>query len=132
MKNIITQKVQVVKIEEQVISESRICNKCGKEYFMSMYDNDNYFYNNMHNVTIPFMYGGDIQDSLWKFDLCSECLKEFVETFMHKPEGYGVNELDAYEEYSKALKRELNKANKEEYMLTGFKNEDGSIDFEMQ
>jgi hypothetical protein len=119
---------------KEIKENVKVCYKCGNKY----YEDKNYtdYISNIHPILIKFLnYGCDIEDDEWSFDVCSKCLKEWIDTFEIKPEGY--NASDPYKAYAEALnskniKYKANMISKEDYILMGLPNEDGSWDFESQ
>lgn len=63
---------------------TNICNKCGKE--------------NLHTeeIHISFNYPSKHDMEAWMFNLCDDCLDEFISTFVIKPTGYNTT---GYEDY---------------------------------
>ena len=39
-----------------------------------------------HAFNLTFGYGSKFDEERWKFDLCENCLVEFIELFKHSPE----------------------------------------------
>lgn len=70
----------------QVVYEDQaiICNKCGKEVDL---EKANDFEENLfHSFKVSFGYGSKYDLELWSFDLCEDCLLEFIDTFKIKPD----------------------------------------------
>lgn len=63
-----------------------ICNKCGKEE--SRQNNpDPSYYDRWHNFKATGGYGSfyPSDNETIEFDLCEECLKELIDSFVHSP-----------------------------------------------
>jgi len=77
---------------KKTVSEvsSITCNKCGTTKPIFSPKDPKYKWNEdlFHSFESHFGYGSNFDEEHWKFDLCEDCLVEFVETFIHKPEGY--------------------------------------------
>ena len=63
------------------------CNKCGKTTELSK-DDPNKFYKEylFQSFSLNFGYGSKFDDETWKFDICEDCLEQFVNTFAIKPD----------------------------------------------
>lgn len=59
-----------------------ICDKCGKEAVVE----DGMAFPYMHDVKFSVGYGSDYDGDTIQFDLCDECLTEFMKSFKHKPD----------------------------------------------
>lgn len=70
----------------KVVHEDKaiICNKCGKE--VDLENADDFEENLFHPFKVSFGYGSKFDLETWYFDLCEDCLLEFVETFKIKPD----------------------------------------------
>ncbi len=61
--------------KDRVIVTDVLCNKCGTNK------------GEIHNIVIEFGYFSKQHDGqTWDFDLCENCIIEFVKTFKYKPE----------------------------------------------
>lgn len=58
------------------------CNKCSKECD----HNKNYDVNLYHHFKVMFHYGSDHDFEKWKYNLCEQCVLEFVSTFQIEPD----------------------------------------------
>lgn len=83
------EKVEVVK--EQPILKSVTCNKCGRrkkiegdEDFQRDWEAEEF-----QSFGLRFGYGSKYDEESWEFDLCEDCLTDFIDTFKHLPDGYG-------------------------------------------
>lgn len=86
MRKVVSEKKEVVKTECVILEESIICNKCGKEFIRV---EDNYCWNaEIHSIQIEFGYGSQYDLERWSFDLCEDCLTEFIKTFKYVPDGF--------------------------------------------
>jgi hypothetical protein len=73
-----------IKVEEtKFIPESITCNKCGKSEKLT---GDEWQSNTFHSINLHFGYGSKFDMDIWKFDVCEDCLVEFVKSFKHEPE----------------------------------------------
>lgn len=63
------------------MSKHIVCNKCGKS---SLNAKDSFSVNLFHNFTVEFTYGSEDDGTVWRFDLCEDCVKEYVKSF-HVP-----------------------------------------------
>lgn len=69
--------------------KSITCNKCGNtkelngEDYEKMWKSESF-----QSLTLHFGYGSKFDMEEWKFDVCEECLEEFVDSFKIKPEGF--------------------------------------------
>lgn len=70
-----------------IVEEERICNKCGKT--ISSAECEGYpIANAMLPFKINFGYGSDFDGETWEWDLCPDCLLEFIKTFKYVPKGF--------------------------------------------
>lgn len=60
------------------------CNKCGKE--VDLEEDNGLEANLFHSFNVLFGYESEYDYETWSFDLCEECLLEFIETFKIKPD----------------------------------------------
>ncbi|ATF13500.1 hypothetical protein A616_16405 [Brevibacillus brevis X23] len=86
MQKVLTEKRIVTEEKEIVVSESLICNKCGKESIKT--EEDYCFGQNYQNINLSFGYGSAFDLERWGFDLCDACLLEIVKTFKFVPDGF--------------------------------------------
>jgi hypothetical protein len=72
------------------------CNKCGKSADLT---EDDFAGNLFHSFKTSFHYGGDFDMETWDFDICEECLLDFVKTFKIAPGGFGIERdlIDFYD-----------------------------------
>ena len=75
------EKVQEFKFSYKI--KKILCDKCGKEGFI---DNNGMIFPYMHNIEFSVGYGSDYDGDTIQFDLCDECLTEFMKSFKHKPD----------------------------------------------
>ena len=66
-----------------------ICNKCGKNDVGT------------EDIDVKFEYGSGFNMMKFSLHLCDDCIEDFVESCVHKPEGYGFT---GFEDYWYALK----------------------------
>jgi hypothetical protein len=79
---------QVLKTKLKTVS----CNKCGKEHETNGdFYNDEIKTNLFHELFISFGYPSKYDCESWSFDLCEDCLVNFVESFKIKPDGKDVD-----------------------------------------
>ncbi|MCU9612520.1 hypothetical protein OEV98_02945 [Caldibacillus lycopersici] len=66
------------------------CNKCGKTKQLTG-DNDERQWDaeQFQSIICSFGYGSKFDMEKWSFDICEDCLVEFVASFKIKPEGFG-------------------------------------------
>ena len=78
-------KNKLVEIKVNVL-ESVICNKCG--YDVAIIDKDQSFdvLNQFHSVIIDCGYGSKYDATRFSFDLCDNCLSEYLGLFKVKVE----------------------------------------------
>lgn len=62
---------------EETFVDSIICNKCGKEYR----DDEPFDWDKIFEFKIVFGYGSKRDGSIWEYDICEDCLCDFVKTF---------------------------------------------------
>lgn len=80
MKNYETQTI----IKEVVGSIT--CNKCGRtERVIGEKADRSYISNLFHSFDALFDYGSSHDEEKWSFDLCEDCLLDFVKSFKHAP-----------------------------------------------
>ena len=63
------------------------CNKCGCK--KPIYDDSLESLSDLHefqSFMFSFGYGSKFDEQVWEFDLCENCLEDFVATFAIKPE----------------------------------------------
>jgi len=75
MKKFIKKTVQQNKIK------SVVCNRCGKEFNLDDDDGSSFNGNLVHEFKIQFHYGSKHDMEKWSFDLCDNCIFDFVNTF---------------------------------------------------
>jgi hypothetical protein len=82
-------KFQIIKEEvTKRVPSDVVCNKCGKSKELEGDDfNREFGASKFQSINISFGYGSAHDGDDWKFDLCEECLEEFVKTFVHMPDG---------------------------------------------
>lgn len=72
--------------QESVITKqvetSCYCNKCSKLSKRSEMDSSH------KNINLEFGYESKHDSEIWNFDLCEECLIEFIKTFNIVPDGF--------------------------------------------
>ena len=96
MKRLAKEKKKVIKeIEQEVVTHhSVVCNKCGKE---TKRDFDSEFFEDYgeglwdgmyQSFGCSFGYGSKHDTERWQFDLCEECIVEYIKTFKHVPDGF--------------------------------------------
>lgn len=63
------------------------CNKCGKTTESSKGNKLDIFQEYLfQSFSLHFGYGSKFDEETWKFDICEDCLEQFVNTFAIKPE----------------------------------------------
>lgn len=68
------------------------CNKCGKVHEMNGDPwNDEIDSQLFHELTVSFGYPSKFDCETWSFDLCEDCIVEFVESFKIKPDGKDID-----------------------------------------
>lgn len=82
-----TKEVEVTKMERQIIKETKICNKCGKEITPTYSENLINFYQH-------FGYDSHFDGEQWDWDICPDCLLEWIKTFKYVPNGFFQDEYD--------------------------------------
>lgn len=82
---------RVTRYDVEFVAKTITCNKCGKSADIKEGD-----YSDLHfkreefpTIELSFGYGSKWDMERWSFNLCEECLETFVESFVHKPDGYG-------------------------------------------
>ena len=77
-------KTKIVTREENILAITQ-CNKCGKE--VDMMDEENYVEQSLlHEFKVNFGYGSKHDSETWKFDVCDDCMIEFIQTFKIEPD----------------------------------------------
>ncbi|MBM7702880.1 hypothetical protein [Metabacillus iocasae] len=62
------------------------CNKCGKsEALIGARAERSHKSDLFHTFEMMFGYGSSFDSECWDFDLCEDCLVEFVKSFKHAP-----------------------------------------------
>lgn len=77
-----------VTVTEETVLEIR-CNKCGK-----IIDQNNYAeLNKIHTIMLSFGYGSEHDMETWDFDVCEDCILEYIKGFKIAPNitGYLVD-----------------------------------------
>lgn len=82
-----TKEVEVIKMESQIVKETKICNKCGKEITPTYSDN-------FINFFQRFGYESNFDGETWDWDICPECLLEWIKTFKYVPDGFFQGEYN--------------------------------------
>ncbi|PAD91666.1 hypothetical protein [Shouchella clausii] len=82
---------RVTRYDVEFVAKTITCNKCGKSADIKEGD-----YSDLHfkreefpTIELSFGYGSKWDTERWSFNLCEECLESLVESFAHKPDGYG-------------------------------------------
>lgn len=82
-------------VERQVIIqgiETIVCNKCGKniqlDEWVATEGSEEPFFTDYQSFELLFGYGSKYDGLKMKFDLCDNCVSEFIETFKIKPEEF--------------------------------------------
>lgn len=91
-----TEKVE--QIVEEVVSETITCNKCGNSVTQEQRGFESDYY---QNINLHFGYGSSFDMETWNFDICEDCLVEFVKTFKHVPSGFRSDEYLVIDDESK-------------------------------
>jgi protein-arginine kinase activator protein McsA len=63
------------------VEDTIVCNKCGKTYNLNEECLEEWQADFMKNFKVSFGYGSIRDGQQIEFDICEECLFEFVETF---------------------------------------------------
>ncbi|RYI30559.1 hypothetical protein EVU96_09085 [Bacillus infantis] len=72
-----------------LLPESITCNKCGKKAEISGDEYDREFQSNVfQSIKLQFAYGSKYDMDVWEFDLCEECVTDYVSSFKYKPLGF--------------------------------------------
>lgn len=66
------------------------CDKCGKST-VSIKDDYDFVNDLYHNVGFSFGYGSSYDLENWSFDICEDCLVNFIKTFKHVPSGFQLD-----------------------------------------
>lgn len=82
---------RVTRYDVEFVAKTITCNKCGKSADIKEGDYYDFHFKREEFPTIElsFGYGSKWDREHWSFNLCEECLETFVESFVHKPDGYG-------------------------------------------
>lgn len=80
----------VTKFKEVREIDEVICNKCGRTEI----DPEFKYSIEMHNFKIAFGYYSSNDGVIIDFDLCSDCITEFMESFKVKPEFANIDLTD--------------------------------------
>lgn len=86
MQKVITEKKIITEERDIVVSESVVCNKCGKESIKK--EDDHWFGEDFQHIHLSFGYGSSFESERWSFDLCDGCLIDIVRTFKYVPDGF--------------------------------------------
>lgn len=99
MKNF--EKEKVLLVDREVVTKIiYVCNKCGKEEVEENPEQDFTVDNKIHELGVSFGYGSIFDSEYWGFDLCNDCLMEFIKTFKHKPDGFGEDCGEKYLDFN--------------------------------
>lgn len=80
-----TKEIEVTRKEQVVIKDMKICNKCGKEVSPTYSEDFISFYES-------FGYNSHFDGERWEWDVCPECLLEWIRTFKYVPDGFFQDE----------------------------------------
>lgn len=74
----------------RIVKKVYQCNKCGKtriygEAELAIYLD---WRNRTNNIALDFGYSSPYDGQEWSFDLCDDCLTEFIKTFKYIPDGF--------------------------------------------
>lgn len=83
-------KKRLTQVTEVTVSETVTCNRCGKST-ISVKDEHNFDIDLYHNVGFSFGYGSNFDMERWSFDICEDCLVDFIKTFKHVPSGFQLD-----------------------------------------
>jgi len=86
-------KEEVIEPTSKETLVSITCNKCGK--IVELDDDMDFRANEFQTINLSFGYGSRYDMESWDFDLCEECVTEFVKTFNHVPNGFGADVHDS-------------------------------------
>ena len=75
-----TKKINKI-IKELEITEI-ICNKCGKS-FKPKNKQDFFWRDIVQSFAIEYQYGSEYDMEIWQFDICEDCLKDFIDSFKY-------------------------------------------------
>ncbi|TPF18077.1 hypothetical protein [Priestia megaterium] len=89
MRKDVIEEIEVTRKESITKEKIVMCNKCGCE--SKGVDRDNFYDSQFQNIDCSFGYGSDYDMEAWNFDLCEECLVEFIKTFKHVPDGFKLD-----------------------------------------
>ena len=79
------EEVIVEKLKE--IPKSITCNKCGNSAVLVGTEVEREIESNaFQTIHLNFNYGSKFDLEHWRFELCEDCLDEFVKSFKHPPE----------------------------------------------
>lgn len=72
--------------EVKKIPKSITCNKCGKSINLSGATYERQIQaEKFPTIKLKFGYGSKFDDETWSFELCEECLIQFINTFKYPP-----------------------------------------------
>lgn len=72
-------KIYESKMVRKDIVTSITCNKCGRKFENTVEFNPDF--NNCHSFEIGFWYGSEFDGRTESFDLCDDCMIEFIKSF---------------------------------------------------
>lgn len=76
---------KIIKPVEEIISETAICDKCGETFIKDLNIASPSFYRaELQTIEILFGYPSIYDGLLLRFDICTNCLVNFIKTFTNK------------------------------------------------
>jgi hypothetical protein len=63
-----------------------VCDKCGKQAAYGFADH--YAQNLTHRMKTSFHYGSDHDEEMWSFEVCENCLLNWISSFEYHPKGF--------------------------------------------
>lgn len=88
------------------------CDRCGKTVENSGKPADVIAIQMIHDFAIRFNYGSEFDNDTWRFDICEDCLLDYVATFRHAPQGFREVDGETFDDWKR--KRLATKLRKED------------------
>ncbi|GIN22535.1 hypothetical protein [Siminovitchia fordii] len=77
----------VTETREKEVGYIKTCNKCGKKKNVNHEKNEEWR-DDFKEFYLDFGYESSFDGESWNFDLCEECLINFIKQFKHVPNGF--------------------------------------------